>query len=104
MTRGAELARRGPCSPSLEQLVKPLEGKVQGDFARAVSLVHSVGYGRPLSRCQRECRGFESHHPLVLTAVVHKRQRRPSFDVGASYDDHARRSPQPQQTVRLASE
>ena len=55
------------------------------------------------SRCQRECRRFKSDHPLVLTAVVHKRQRRLSFDSGASYDDPAARSPQLRDTVRLAS-
>ena len=38
-----------------------------------------------------------------MTAVVYGRQRRLTFDVGASYDDPAARSVYPRNTVLLAS-
>ncbi len=88
---GAEMATRDALFPSLEGLVALLEATVQGDLARVVTLVYFEVYNPMPARCQRDCRGFKSHHPLVLTAVVHERQRRLTIDGGASYDDPAAR-------------
>ena len=74
---------------------------MQGDLARAVTLCGFAAYNATPARCQRECRGFESHHPLFLTAASHKRQRCLSLDTGASYGVPAKSSPRPRNTFRI---
>ena len=103
VTLDTKAAIRGTRLPTFGKLIEHREGTVQGEWAGAVTFCYFKTYNLPPTRCQRECRGFESHHPLRVTGVVHERQRRISFDVGASYDDSAARFPRLSLTHHFAN-